>query len=186
MPAGFDPLSSVAFDLRRGAIELRGVAGHVLVPADALLSLSLAADSETSRDFAARLGTDLGRRLVERLGETPNASIELVLELLAGEFSLLGLGLLGLERWGRAMVLTVRGSPFGAAGDALLATVLESALQRAFGRDAAAVLLVREEGVGRFLVTSRATGELIRIWLSSGSSWADALTRLQRETGGAA
>lgn len=182
MAYGFDPLSTVAFDLRRGAIELRGVAGQVLVPADALISLALAADPDAARDFGGRLGIELGRHLAERLGDTPNAAIETVLELLAGEFSLLGLGLLGLERWGRALVLTVRGSPFGAPGDGLLATVLEGSLQRAFGRDAGVVRLVREDGLARFLVTSRASVELVRVWMSSGASWSEALARLQPES----
>jgi hypothetical protein len=179
MAFGSDPLSSVAFDLRRGAIELRGVAGQVLVPADALLSLTLAADREAAKDFGSRIGTEIGRRLGERLNDAANATIETVLGLLAGELSVLGLGLLGLERWGRALVLSVRGSPFGGAGDGLVAAILESALQRAFGRDVGVMRLVRDDDAARFLVTSRASVELVQVWLSSGATWSEALARLQ-------
>ncbi|MDQ2643994.1 MAG: hypothetical protein M3020_09280 [Myxococcota bacterium] len=176
----FDPLSSVAFDLRRGAIELQGVAGQVLIPADALLSLSQSADPEVAKDFARRLGTEIGRRLGERLGDASSASLELVLEQLAGELSLLGFGLLGFERWGQALVLTLRGSPFGAGGDGMLGFLLEGVLQRAFGRDAGVVRLMRDDAVARFLVTGRGTVELVQVWMSSGSSWSEALARLQR------
>jgi hypothetical protein len=173
-----DPLNSLSFDLRRGAIELGG-GGQVLVPADALLALSQSADAEVARDFGNRIGTEIGRRVGERLGEGSTATIETVLELLAGEVSVLGLGLLGLERWGKALVLTVQNSPFGAAGDGLLVSVLEAVIQRAFGRDAGVVRLVREDAVARFLVTSRSSAELVRVWLSSGSTWSESLARLQ-------
>ena len=156
-----------------------------MVPADALVSLSLAADAEATRDFGSRIGTELGRRLAERLVNTPDPTIETVGELLAGEVSLLGFGLLGFERWGHALVLTVRGSPFGGPGDTLLASVLEGALQRAFGRDVGVFRLMREDNVARFLVTSRATVELVRVWVSSGASWPEALARLQPQSGGA-
>jgi hypothetical protein len=175
----FDPQSSVAFDLRRGVIELQGVSGQVLIPADALLSLSQSADPEVAKDFARRLGTEIGRRLGERLGEASRASLESVLEQLAVEVSLLGFGLLGLERWGQALVLTLRGSPFGAAGDGMIGFLLEGVLQRAFGRDAGVVRLMRDDTVVRFLVTGRSTVELVQVWLSSGSTWSEALARLQ-------
>jgi hypothetical protein len=177
-PSRHDPLNSVAFDLRRGAIELGG-GGQVLVPADALLALSQSADAEVARDFASRIGTEIGRRVGERLGDGATATIESVLELLAGEISVLGLGLLGLERWGRALVLTIQHSPFGPAGDGLLVSVLEAVIQRAFGRDAGVVRLVRDDAAARFLVTSRSSAELVRVWMSSGASWSEALARLQ-------
>jgi hypothetical protein len=178
-----DPLNSVAFDLRRGAIELGG-GGQVLVPADALLALSQSADAEVAREFGSRIGTEIGRRVSERLGDGAGASVETVLEALAGEVSVLGLGLLGLERWGRALVLTVRNSPFGVAGDALLVSVLEAVIQRAFGRDAGVVRLAHEDAVARFLVTSRASAELVRVWLSSGATWSESLARLQAAPAG--
>jgi len=160
------------------------VSGQVLIPADALLSLSQSADPEVSKDFARRLGTEIGRRVSDRLGDAGQAGTETVLGALAGELSLHGLGLLGFERWGQALVLTLRGSPFGAGGDGLLGFVLEGVLQRAFGRDAGVMRLMRDDTVVRFLVTGRSTVELVQVWLSSGATWSEALARLQ--TGGAA
>ena len=66
---------------------------------------------------------------------------------------MLGLGSLGLERWGRALVLTVDGGPFGQQLDRLLGAVLEGALQRAFGRDCRAVKLGRDDRQGGLIAT---------------------------------
>ncbi|HWA73148.1 MAG TPA: hypothetical protein VG937_12455 [Polyangiaceae bacterium] len=179
----FDPSYSVEFDLGRGQIAVRGSSERVLIPADALAALCEGCDPEVRRDFARRVGTEAGRRAAERLGDPSRAEIETVVEQLGGDLALMGLGSLGLERWGRALVLSVSGSPFGAAGDELLAGVLEGALQRAFGRDVGAVRLVRDDARTRFLISSRAGSERVRDWLNSGTPWSEALTRLDRGGG---
>jgi hypothetical protein len=179
----FDPSYSVEFDLGRGQIAVRGSSERVLIPADALAALCEGCDPEVRRDFARRVGTEAGRRAAERLGDAARAEIETVVEQLGGELALMGLGSLGLERWGRALVLSVSGAPFGATGDELLAGVLEGALQRAFGRDVGAVRLVREDARARFLITSRAGSDRVRDWLNSGTPWSEALTRLDRGGG---
>lgn len=179
----FDPSYSVEFDLGRGQIAVRGSSERVLIPADALAALCEGCEPEVRRDFARRVGTEAGRRAAERLGDPARAEIEAVLEHLGGDLALMGFGSLGLERWGRALVLTIAGSPFGAGGDELLAFVLEGALQRAFGRDVGVVRLVRDDARARFLVSSRAGSERVRDWLNSGTSWSEALTRLDGGNG---
>jgi hypothetical protein len=176
----FDPSHSVEFDLGRGQIAVRGSSERVLIPADALFALCEGSEPEVRRDFARRVGTEAGRRAAERLGDPARAEIDAVVEHLGGDLALMGFGSLGLERWGRALVLTVSSSPFGANGDELLAGVLEGALQRAFGRDVGAVRLVRDDVRARFLVSSRAGSEKVRTWLSSGATWSEALTRLDQ------
>ncbi|MFO7177194.1 MAG: hypothetical protein DIU78_000715 [Pseudomonadota bacterium] len=183
MTTRFDPSSSVAFDLPRGAIELRGSGARVLVSADALLSLCSAADPEAARDFARRLGTEVGRRAAERLGRDDAIAVEAALDQLSLEIALMGFGVLGLERWGRALVFTLERSPFGDAGDVLVAGLLEGALQRAFSREAVVVRLCREDDTARFLVTGRRGAERVQEWLQSGAGWGEALARLQRRTG---
>ena len=176
----FDPSYSVEFDLGRGQIAVRGSSERVLIPADALGALCEGCDPEVRRDFARRIGTEAGRRTAERLGDPSTAGIEAVVEQLGGDLALMGFGSLGLECWGRALVLTVSGSPFGAGGDELLAGALEGALQRAFGRDVGVVRLERDDGRVRFFISSRAGSERVRGWLSSGTSWSEALVRLER------
>jgi hypothetical protein len=178
MATRFNPSGSVSFDLVRGRVDCGGE--HVLVAADALVDLCRAAGDEAVSDFGRRLGTAAGRRVAERVGDTSSASLEEVLEHLGGELALLGLGSLGLERWGRALVLTIDGGPFGQQLDRLLGAVLEGALQRAFARDVRAARLGRDDRQVRFLIASAAGATKVTDWLSSGVSYADALARLQK------
>ena len=53
----FDPTHSLEFNLDRGSVKLSGSIERVLLPADALAALVRAADADTRRDFARRLGT---------------------------------------------------------------------------------------------------------------------------------
>jgi hypothetical protein len=182
MATRFNPSGSVSFDLVRGRVDCGGE--HVLVPADALVDLCRAAGDEAVSDFGRRLGTAVGRRIADRLGDSANnASLEDILDHLGGEVALLGLGSLGLERWGRALVLTIDGGPFGPQLDRLLGAVLEGALQRAFGRGGHAVKLMRDDRQVRFLITNAASANKVSQWLGSGLSYGDALTRLQHNTG---
>jgi hypothetical protein len=168
----------VSFDLVRGRVDCGGE--HVLVPAEALVDLCRHAGDDAVADFGRRLGTAAGRRVAERLGEGgASATLEEVLDHLGGELALLGLGSLGLERWGRALVLTVDGGPFGQQLDRLLGAVLEGALQRAFGRDCHAAKLVRDDRRVRFLIANAKSAGQVSQWLGSGLSYGDALTRLQ-------
>ncbi len=177
----FDPTHSLEFNLDRGSVKLSGSLERVLLPADALAALVRGADSETKRDFARRLGTEAGRRVAERLDAS--ASSEAVVEHLGGEIALMGLGSIALERWGRALVVAIQGSPLRGEGDEILAGLIEGALQRGFGRAATVVPLVRDDSLVRLLVASNSTGERVRGWLGSGVSWGDALARLNAGEG---
>jgi hypothetical protein len=173
---GFDPSQSVKFDFARGSVEIDGGA-HLLVPTSALLALCRSTGAEAQRDFGRSLGTELGRRLGGRI-RANEASVEKIVEHLGGDLALVGLGSLGLERWGRALVLTVSKSPLDREGDALVAAVLEGALQRAMARDATVVPLAREDGQARLLVTSASAASKVRAWLGDGVPWGDVLARL--------
>jgi hypothetical protein len=172
----FDPTHSLEFNFDRGTVKLGGQSERVLVPADVLASLLKGADPETRKDFANRLGTEAGRRMSERIDGT--ASIPAVVEHLGGELALMGLGSLGFERWGRALIVTVVGSPLRGEGDELLAGIIEGAFQRAFGKSSSVLPIQRDDALVRLLVVSKGTAERVRGWLASGVSFGDALTRL--------
>src|SRR3982750_2155408 len=121
MSPHFDPSYALEFDFGRGQIRMANAGARVAVPSDALLALCQGASEDALRDFGRRLGTEAGRIMNDRLGEAWQASLETVLEHLGGELALMGLGSLRLERWGHALVLSFDHSPFGAAGDPLLA-----------------------------------------------------------------
>ena len=172
----FDPSNAVKFDLGRGQVDLDG-APRMLVPVDALLVLCKGAGPEALRDFGRTLGTEVGRRVRERI-KVDQASLESVVEHLGGDLALSGLGSLAIERWGRALVMTVSDSPLGADGDGLIASVLEGALQRGMGRDARVVKLERKNGLVRLLVTAPKTAEKVQSMLASGVPWGDLLAKL--------
>jgi len=171
---------AVRFELGRGRISLDGAEPRLLVPADALRHLCASATPDGVKDFGRRIGTEIGRRVAERL--TDKASVASMVEHLGGDLALAGLGSLGLEVWGRAMVFTVTDGPLEGDGDGLIAAVLEGALQRSLGRDAAVVPIARTDGKVRLAVVSPKTASQLRNWLSSGISWGDALTRLNAST----
>ncbi|HVW26267.1 MAG TPA: hypothetical protein VHC69_12925 [Polyangiaceae bacterium] len=176
MPPSFDPTRAVQFDLDRGRIFVAGSDPRLLVPAEALARLCAGSASDAVKDFGRGLGTEMGRRVMGRLGS--DGSVSAMVEHLGGELALAGFGSLGLEVWGRALVLTVTDSPLGETGDPLIAAVLEGAIQRAVARDAAVVRIERSNGKARLAVLRPSTAASVRRWLGEGASWGDILTRL--------
>ncbi|APR83174.1 Hypothetical protein A7982_08523 [Minicystis rosea] len=177
----FDPSKAVTFDLAQGHVHLEGAPSRLLVPADALGLLVEAAGAEAAAAFGRSLGTSMGRRIASRLSAAEGvgaAAVDLVVEHLGGELALAGLGALGLERWGRAIVLVVDHCPLGATGDALLEAALGSALASAAGRSATVVRLDRDGVRARFFVGGEPGAAKVKAWLSQGISWGDALVRL--------
>ena len=185
----FDPSKAVTFDLTHGLIHLEGEPSRLLVPAEAILALARAAAPEARATFGRAMGEAMGRRVSSRLatsdsaGGAGSASIEAVIEHLGGELSLAGLGSLGLERWGRAMVLVIDQSPLGAEGDALIEAALAAAVASTAKKPVWALLLGRERVRARFLIGSRAGVEKVRAWLDEGLPWGDALVRLHAPAG---
>src|SRR5689334_22347123 len=112
----FDPSQALTFDLAHGLVHLEGAPSRLLVPADGLLVLARAAGPAAVATFGRSLGDAMGRRVASRLAEAEGvraATVEVVVEHLGGELALIGLGSLGLERWGRALVMVVDQSPLG-------------------------------------------------------------------------
>lgn len=187
--APFDPSEAVTFDLAYGHVHLDGAPNRVLVPSDALWSLCEAAGDEPATALAHAMGTDAGHRVVVRLAgaeqdrEAALAQLpfDAVIEHLAGELALLGLGSLGAERWGKALVLVVDQSPFGEHGDALLAELLQAALQVLSKEPGRVVRLERNGARARFVVVAPAHSEAVRKQLRAGTSWGAILTKLHPE-----
>jgi len=177
----FDPTKTVTFDLQHGLVHVEGAPSRVLVPADALGALFTAAGGEATASFGRALGESLGRRVASRLSggeDGERVSVEAMVEHLGGELAITGLGSLGLERWGRALVMVIDQSPLGEGGDGLLEAVLEGALAAAADRSVVAVFLGRDSVRARFLLTGEAGAEKVKAWMGEGVSWGDALVRL--------
>jgi hypothetical protein len=177
----FDPSKAVTFDLTHGRVQLDDMPACVLVPASVLAGLVGAAGGEGRANLARALGEPLGRRVARRLGEGDGAlkaSVDAMIDHLGGEFALVGLGSLSLERWGRALLFVIDHSPFGAEGDDLLGALLDAALEGATGRSVRCVPLMRDGARARLLVANERAAERVRAWLGEGLGWGEVLARL--------
>ena len=183
--SSFDPKKAVTFDLPAGQVRLTAgtdTSRAVIVPAAALSAVANAAGETAARELGLATGRMLGARVATRL-ESPaavrDASLDRVVAELATELAVVGLGTLALERWGRALIATITDSPIdGAAGDALLAAVIEGMLASSSGRDVRTLPLARTGNLLRVLVANVASIERVVTMLGEGVSWGDAITRL--------
>lgn len=188
----FDPSEAVTFDLAFGHIHLDGAPNRVMIPAAALVKLCRAAGDDDTADIAHDIGEAMGRRIAVRLAPggadddlrakrqeaVRKAGVERVISELAAEVAIAGMGSVSAERWGKALVLLVEQSPFGADGDDLLAAILQAALQTMTSSPARVVRLMREDARVRFLVVSGAAVEAVRSRLIRGESWGAVLAAL--------
>ena len=176
----FDPTHAVRFDLPQGRVHAGGDGERVLlVPTGAIDDIALSAPPEAVEALGRAIGSSIGRRAAARMGgvgDSQAASVEAFVNQLAGEFAVSGVGVLSVERWGRALVVVVEGSPLNGT---LLAPLVAAALEASSGRAVAAALLSRDEHLARLLVASPRAIERVREWIASGLAWADALARLQ-------
>jgi hypothetical protein len=172
----FDPNGSVRFDLKTGAAADGKGQRLVLVPSASIESLDPVAQE--------RLGTDLGRacgaRAASRLGGeggVRNAALETVVSHLAGELAVAGLGVVHVERWGRAMIVVVTNP--SVATDAFLGAALAGALGALSGRDVSTASVGRDRGTVRFFVGSVDTAERARSLVAQGKGHAEIVAALQ-------
>lgn len=176
----FDPTGAVRFDLKRGAAsDVRGER-LVLLPASALAELERATPGALTL-LGTELGKGCGRRVAASLGGESgvrSATLESVVTHLAGELALAGVGAVELERWGRAMVVSVAGS--AVSSDAFVSAVLVGALGEATGRELAVAPLGHDEAVARYFVGAQQTVARARGLLSQGKAWPDVLGLLQK------
>ena len=184
--AGFDPTHSVRFDLPRGSVIAGEEERHVLLPCAALNDLVLIAGTEAAAAVGRALGSTIGKRIATRLGGVAGlrgSAIEDVVRDLAGELATLGLGLVSVERWGRALVVAIDRPAI--ADLPFLASILEGTLEAASEAPVRCTSLGREAGTARVLVTSESGVARARAMLDTGAAWGDVLARLQRKGGGA-
>ncbi|MDC3953502.1 hypothetical protein KEG38_06580 [Polyangium jinanense] len=176
---------TLSFDLAEGLVRLGGEA-RLVVPASALMALWGGASPAARRVFGRALGESIGRAAAKRLAPEGadltsamlDASPEAALSELSAAWALAGLGALDLERWGRALVFVVGGSPLGADGDELCEIALEGALSMASGKSARVVRIERIEARARFFVSNAGATARMRAELAQGTVWAEVLAEL--------
>jgi hypothetical protein len=184
---------TLSFDLAEGLVRLGGEA-RVVLPVSVLMTIVGAATTEVQRTFARALGESIGNVATIRMKEEDfaaplalvDASPEAAMSELGAAWALAGLGGLGLERWGRALVMTIDNGPLGREADTLLEEILAGAIERATGRKVHVMQLERQRNRARFFVGNARAVEKIRGFLAQNIAWADALSSLHSKTGGLA
>ena len=174
----FDPKHAVVFDLARGATHDASKSRLLLVPATAVNEL-VHGNEAAARALGLAIGKACGTRVATRLGggdSVRKATIEAVVTELAGELSIAGVGLVSLERWGKALVVAVENT--SVEDDTLLASIVDGAMSSAVGRQVFGVTLSRHEGTARILIASEATCKRVQDLLAHGTTWGEILGRL--------
>jgi hypothetical protein len=186
--AGFDPTHSVRFDLPRGSVVAGGEQRHVLLPCTALDDLVLTAGTEAAVSVGRALGTSIGEQVAERFGGIAalrEAPIAQVVREIAGELATRGLGVVSVERWGRALVVAIERP--AVADLAFLAAIVEGVIAGASEARVWCTSLGRDAAVVRVLVAGERAVARARAMLDVGTPWGDVLVRLQnpKKGGGA-
>lgn len=198
MTAYQTPNAALRFDLNRGRISNRDGDGFVLVPLAVMSELCRELSEDSLTSFGYAMGTEIGRRLQQRLassGQGHVPSINEVTALLGDELATAGLGTLGFELWGSALVFTLQeavlsfggGSApgrYAASGldraDSLIAALLSGVLMRAFSRDSNVVALGRSGRTARFVACNPGTSEHVERWVAERLSAPEVLARLNQ------
>ena len=175
----FDPSGAVRFDLRNGAASDAKGKRVVLIPVEALSALG-----DGQRLALAMIGQATGQacgaRVASRLGGDAGvrkASLEDVVSHLAGELAVAGLGMLHIERWGRALVCVLAQAPI--ADEASLEETLSGALSSATGREVMCACMGAEGGQTKFFCGAAATADRVRTAVGEGKRPAEILASLQ-------
>jgi hypothetical protein len=180
----FDPTSAVRFDLARGSVLGPGEERQVLLSCAALDDLIVVAGPDAAASVARAMGTTIGKRVAQRLGGSRGvreSALDRVIPELAGELSVVGIGVVTLERWGRAIVVAIENPavshlPF-------LSAMVEGVLEAATDAPVRCAPLGRDEDIARILVAGDAAIARARDMLARGAQWFEVLARVQSRGG---
>jgi hypothetical protein len=175
----FDPGGYYAFDLARGAVHTRHGERVLVLSADVIGPLVSNAAKHGDLTAVRALGKHIGEDAARSLGrEAKLCTPETVLTHASGVLALLGWGALTLERWGKALVLTLSGAPL-LDGDRLgLAALLGGMLTSLGGRDVACVPVAAG---AHFVIVHPSIAETIWGWAKEGADLPQIVARLAQE-----
>lgn len=158
-----DPSARVRFAPSRGAVESAERERLVVLPATVLAALAREAGPAALAALGAELGRSVGARLAARAGSLAAVGaspFEAVVDELALELALAGLGVASVQRWDRALVIAVREAPVPHAR--FLEEVLAGALGALAGQPVAAAFVGFEGDRLRFFVGRAETAARVR------------------------
>lgn len=179
--APFDLSGALTFDLSSGRVNLEHAPAMILAPAKDLAALCEAAGADATRAFGASIGASMGQRIAKRVAEVqadePLAALaaDAFVGQLRAEFAIAGLGVIGIERWGRALLFVVDHAVVPAR---LVTAVLDAVLETTTQRKTSCAMLMHAGSRARYLVAGKAAAEHVGSWLADGASWGEVLVKL--------
>jgi hypothetical protein len=179
--APFDLSGALTFDLSSGRVNLEHAPAMILAPAESLAALCEAAGEDATRAFGSAMGASMGHRIAKRVAQAPaqdaigDVAADMFVGQLRSEFAIAGLGVIGIERWGRALLIVVDHT---VAPTTLVAAVLDTVFETTTGRKTSCLALMRSGSRSRWLVAGRAAAERVAAWLADGASWGEVLVKL--------
>ncbi len=175
----FDPGGYYAFDLAKGAVHTRHGERVLVLSTDVIGPLVSNAAKHGDLTAVRALGKHIGEDAARSLGrEAKLCTPEAVLTHASGVLALLGWGALTLERWGKALVLTLSGAPQLDADRLGLAALLGGMLTCLGGRDVACVPV---EAGAHFVIVHPSIAETVWGWAKEGSELGQIVARLSQE-----
>jgi|HubBroStandDraft_2_1064218.scaffolds.fasta_scaffold35529_2 hypothetical protein len=168
----------VRFDLATGQVETDAGERLLLIPHSVLDELAETEGMQTASRLARGIGASIGRRVAGKLGSIDGvrgASLEAFVTELALQMAISGWGSPSLERWGKAMVVSVDHAPVKERG--LVAALVESTVGAAADREVHGVVLAGG-GPVRVLLTSAKGAVQVRGWMAEGVSGGEIIARL--------
>jgi hypothetical protein len=174
----FNPKGAVTFDVRQGSVTAQSDERLVLVSAAAID----AACKDLESTAIAALGHSIGRAAGERVAATHGGIEEAqkqglgsILNHIAGELAVRGVGVLNVERWGRALLMVFDHASL--SNRQLLAAIVEAAVTAASGKSVSTVSL--SASPVRILVGNAATAERAYALTEEGFGYREVLVKLQ-------
>ena len=177
----FNPEGYFAFDMARGQVQARGGDRVLVLSGDAVGPLVSTAVKHGDLTTVRALGRKIGEHAQASLGGNATAaSPEQVATHAGGVLALLGWGRLTLERWGKALVVTVKGAPTLDGPHLGMAALLGGMLSAMSGRDIACVPVGEE---GQFLVVAPSVAEQVWGWAKETPEVGSLVARLAPKAG---
>lgn len=182
----FNPSKAVVFDLARGGVHLGRRAGeagtaHVLVPVD--LFATLVDHYAGARALGHTIGGDVVKRALARAGQEVGSMRSLtlaeVVDVLGGEFALLGLGSLRVERWGDAMLFVLDPCALDDRADPFVEGIVEGVVETGGARAAHATVIDRSDETVRVLVAGAAATDRAKELAKRGTPFTEIVSELQ-------
>ena len=174
----FDISEAIEFNLPHGQVGVQQSAPQMVLPATVLNRLCRMQNRATLQEVGAQLGREVSRRLRVMTLSHEEHALDVVLEQLGWQLAASGLGVLGLERWGSALVMTLKHCPLDLAADDLVGAMFEQVFDQVWECRTSVLAVSHRDTARRWLVVDPKVGLRVIGWFNIGLSWNEVMEKL--------